>query len=82
MVFKKGQKPWNKGLTKETDERISKYSKKVKQYMSQFKTYEERYGIEKAKEIRKNQKLGLKLTDKEEEIGCTFLRIDLRGVYT
>lgn len=29
MVFKKGTPPWNKGLTKETDERIMQMSKKV-----------------------------------------------------
>lgn len=43
MVFKKGNPPWNKGLTKETDERVMKYSLSLK-----GKTYEEIYGKEMA----------------------------------
>jgi len=41
---------WNKGLTKETDERVMKQSIATKIYMSQFKTLEDRLGIEKARE--------------------------------
>ena len=55
--------PWNKGLTKETDERIKKQSEKIKgknngavKYLK-GKTYEEIYGSkEKAKEIIEKKK--------------------------
>ena len=64
-------KPWNKGLTKETDERVKKqsinqtgriFSEKHIENLSKShigilkgKTYEEIHGIEKAKELRENR---------------------------
>lgn len=37
FIFKKGQIPWNKGLTKETDVRVKKYSKKRKKWNKESK---------------------------------------------
>lgn len=37
FIFKKGQIPWNKGLTKETDIRVKKYSKKRKKWTEESK---------------------------------------------
>lgn len=63
--FKKGNIPWNKGLTKETDERIKRYwlgkhrSEVTKKKISQKfkgKTYEEISGVEKAKERKEHMK--------------------------
>jgi hypothetical protein len=61
----KGKASWNKGLTKETDQRVSDYSKKVSRSCSgrpawnkgkpspeKGKTYEERYGPEKARQMK------------------------------
>jgi len=67
MPFKKGHMPWNKGLkgvqvpwnkrlTKETDERVKRYGEKgAKSRNWKGKTYEEIYGIDRALEIKKSQ---------------------------
>jgi len=56
---KKGlQIAWNKGLNKDTNESLRKSGKKISEYRKGIwknKTYEEIYGIEKAKEIKKNR---------------------------
>jgi len=62
MVFKKGCIPWNKGLTKETDERVRKYSKprseetKKKKSLAMLKR-KEKLGYINSPETRK--KIGL-----------------------
>ena len=35
-MYKNGKSAWNKGLTKETDERVSKYSKSISKSISKF----------------------------------------------
>jgi hypothetical protein len=62
----KGNIPWNKGLTKETDERVLKNSiassetQKGKIDIKNGKTYEEFYGVERAREIKKRSSLAHK----------------------
>lgn len=50
--------PWNKGLTKETSERVRKNVEHTLYFYNsrKNKTYEEMYGIEKAQKIKKKKK--------------------------
>ncbi len=59
MVFKRGHKVWNKGLTKETDKRINEYSKKL----SLTKTQKRKAFNIKCKKCKKLFKI--KITDKQ-----------------
>lgn len=64
--FKKGYVSWCKGLTKETSEGIARRSKTIGEKVRKKlrgKTYEEIYGLEKAKELREfrsKEKIGNK----------------------
>lgn len=51
-----GRTPWNLGLSKDTDDRLLIFSDNLKRRMS-GKTYEEIYGEDKAKEIKKKKSL-------------------------
>lgn len=60
-IARREQSSWNSGLTKETDDRIEKYSEKISKTLKdkhisspkKGKSLEEYYGEEKAKEIKK-----------------------------
>lgn len=57
--FKKGQMPWCKGLTKETDSRIARSAETIGEKVRKKlkgKTYEEIYGVEKAEELKKSRR--------------------------
>lgn len=69
----KGKIPWNKGLTKDSDDRLKKLGDKVskatqgrkapnkgKNSPNKGKTYEEIYGVEKAKELKEKRRLAKK----------------------
>ncbi len=72
-IARKGRNTWNKGLTKETDERLLKAGKKIsktKKGMMAWirgRTYEEAYGVKKAMQIKqKIRKLRLGTSLSEE----------------
>jgi len=52
--FEKGHEPWNKGKTKEKDERVKKYSEKIRPW-NKGKTKEEDERIEKIAQASKGQ---------------------------
>lgn len=55
-MFKKGYTPWNKGLTKETDDRVAKNAESIKQSAdkmnkTRIKTCLERYGVDNVSKV-------------------------------
>jgi hypothetical protein len=82
--YKNGRKVWNKGLTKETDERVLKQSLKMVGHQSSFKnkTYEEIYGVEEAKrkrEILKKRRCWNRGLTKETNEGVRKISENLKG---
>ena len=75
----KGKVAWNKGLIKENDLRVKNYGNKISKFMK-GKSWEERFGIKKANELKEKQSKRYKKLWKNEKYRDRTVHKVLKGL--